>query len=79
MLNNIRRASQYWRKDEASLAAIEFALTGLPPLPDHEQASFRLLLGKKLLTEGVTPRELMNACGFDLAPLDLMKTGFNPG
>jgi len=21
----------------------------------------------------------MNACGFDLAPLDLVKTGFNPG
>lgn len=79
VLNNIRRASQYWRKGEASLAAIELALTGLPPLPDQEQASFRLLLGEKLLTEGVTPRDLMNACGFDLAPLDLVKTGFNPG
>ncbi|MFZ3233955.1 MAG: hypothetical protein WA417_22400 [Stellaceae bacterium] len=77
VLDNIRRASRYWRKGQQTLAAIELALTGLPPLVDQEQASSRLSLGERLLAEGLSPRELINACGLDPALLDLVK-GFNP-
>jgi hypothetical protein len=69
--------AQYWRKGEKSLAAIELALSGLPPLPEEEQASSRLFLGERLLAEGLSPRELLEACGLDPAMLDLVKT-FNP-
>lgn len=76
VLQNIRRAVQYWRGGESSLAAIELALSGLPPLRD--EAFFRLLLGEQLLSDGAAPRELIKACGLDLAPLDLAKAGYNP-
>jgi hypothetical protein len=77
VLDNVRRASRYWRKGEKTLAAIELALTGLPPLPDQEQASSRLSLGERLLAESFSPRELIKACGLDPALLDLAK-GYNP-
>jgi hypothetical protein len=76
VLDNIRRAVQYWRVGESSLAAIELALSGLPPLRDVGAFS-RLLLGEQLLSDGVTTRELLNACGLDPASLDL-KAGYHP-
>jgi hypothetical protein len=77
VLDHIRRASQYWRKGEKTLAAIELALTGLPPLPDGEQAWVRLSLAVRLLANGVTPRELIKDCDLDPTLLDLVK-GYNP-
>jgi hypothetical protein len=77
VLDHIRRAAQYWRGGESSLAAIELALSGLPPLRD-ERAFSRLLLGAQLLSDGATPRELIRACGLDLASLDLTNAGYNP-
>jgi hypothetical protein len=77
VLDDIRRAAQYWRKGEKTLAAIELALSDLPPLLEEELASHRLSLGERLLAEGVTPRELIKACGLDSTLLDLVK-GYNP-
>jgi hypothetical protein len=42
VLGNIRRASQYCRDGHQHLAAIELALSGLPPLTGEREASFRL-------------------------------------
>jgi hypothetical protein len=78
ILDNIRRASKYWGQGEDHLAAIELALSGVPPLDDPQDASFRLFLGDKLLVDGLSPRELVEACGVDPAPLDAIKGGYNP-
>ena len=78
ILGNIRRAAQYWWQGENDLAAIEIALSGLPPLPDIEQASARLAIGEQLLAAGVSPRELIELCGLDPASLDFLKAGYNP-
>jgi len=77
VLGNIRRASRYWRHGEQTLAAIELALTSLPPLSQGEQASSRLSLGERLLAEGLSPRELVDACGLDPTLLDVGKA-YNP-
>ena len=75
VLGNIRRASRYFRDGQRHLAAIELALTGLPPLPDDELASHRLDLADRVIAQGVAPRELLKALGAD--PLS-SKAGFNP-
>jgi hypothetical protein len=64
ILGNVRRAARYWHRGENDLAAIEIALSGLPPLLNKEQASARLFLGEQLLAEGLSPRELIQ----DLRP-----------
>ena len=78
VLGNARRAARYWHRGENDLAAIEIALSGLPPLPDIEKASTRLLLGEQLLAEGLSPRELIELCGLDPASLEFPKAGYNP-
>jgi hypothetical protein len=78
VLDNIRRASKYWGQGETHLAAIELALSGFPPLDDPNETSFRLFLADKLLVDGLSPRELVKACGIDGAPLDAIKGGYNP-
>ena len=78
VLGNIRRASQYWRDKQQDLAAIELALTGLPPLADEPEASYRLYLADRLIDSGVAPREVAKALGIDPAPRDGSKAGFNP-
>jgi hypothetical protein len=78
VLDNIRRASKYWSQGETHLAAIELALSGVPPLDDPKETSFRLFLAEKLLVDGLSPRELLEACGIDAAPLDAIKSGYNP-
>jgi hypothetical protein len=77
VLGNIRRAAQYWRRGERSLAEIELALTGLPCLPDRKAFS-RLCLADELMAQGVSPRELLTACDLDPVPFDLVKGGYNP-
>jgi hypothetical protein len=78
ILGNVRRAARYWHRGENDLAAIEIALSGLPPLLNKEQASARLFLGEQLLAEGLSPRELIKICGLDPASLDFLKAGYNP-
>jgi len=78
VLGNIRRASQYCRDGQQHLAAIELALTGLPPLADEPEASYRLYLADRLIHSGVAPREVAKALGIDPAPRDGSKAGFNP-
>jgi hypothetical protein len=73
-LGNIRRAANEWSRGETCLAQIHLAHSGLPRLPDDDEAPFRLFLGDKLLAEGLTPRELIKACGLDTGPLDLLKS-----
>jgi len=78
VLGNIRRAARYWRRGENELAAIEIALSGLPPLADEKETFARLFLGEQLLAEGLGPRELIKTCGLDPASLDFLKAGYNP-
>jgi hypothetical protein len=78
VVGTIRRAAKYWSQGETGLASIALALSGPPPLEDEERASFRLFLADQLLADGLSPRQLMKACGLDTAPLDALKAGFNP-
>jgi hypothetical protein len=78
VLGMIRRAARYWHRGEKDLAAIEIALTGLPPLVHKEQASARLHLGETLLAAGLGPRELIELRDRDPSPLDVLKAGYNP-
>lgn len=77
-LDHIWRASDQWGCGETCLASIHLAYTGLPKLEDPEEASFRLFLADRALTDGVTPRELLKACGVDPESVDLLKARFNP-
>jgi hypothetical protein len=76
-LGNIRRASAIWGRGETVLAEIHLARSGLPRLPD-EDAPFRLFAAERILTAGITPRDLLKACGLDSSPLDLVKAGYDP-
>ncbi|HUC69820.1 MAG TPA: hypothetical protein VMS01_01385, partial [Stellaceae bacterium] len=78
VLGNIRRASQYWRDGQWHLAAIELALTGLPPLADEPGASYRLYLADRLIDSGFAPRKVAKALGVGLALPDTARAGFNP-
>jgi hypothetical protein len=52
------------------------AHVGVPPYgPDQ---ALRLFGADELIEAGVTPETLLNAQGFDTAPLDLLKAHFNP-
>jgi hypothetical protein len=78
VLGNIRRAAAEWGRGEPCLAQIHLAQSGLPRLPDLEEASFRLFLGDNLLAGGVSSRELIKACGINPTALDLFKSGYDP-
>lgn len=78
VLDNIRRAARYWRDGEAHLAAIELALSGLPPLPDPDQGSRRLDLADRLLAAGLSPCEVLDAAGLDPGSLDKFQRRYNP-
>jgi hypothetical protein len=77
VLGHIRRASKKWGRGEPCLALIHLAHTGLAKLPDEEECSFRLFLAERALADGVAPSDLLKACGFDSAPLELVKAGYN--
>ena len=78
VLDNLRRAAIEWRRGETCLALIHLAHSGLPRLPDVEEASFRLFLGDNLIVGGVCPRELVQACGTNPTALGLFKSGYDP-
>jgi hypothetical protein len=77
VLGNLHRASAAWQDGETCLALIHLAHAGLPRLEDDE-ADFRLSAAHRLLASGIAPRDLLEACDIDTAPLDLLKAGFNP-
>ncbi len=77
VLGNIRRAARYWQAGDNCLASIELALTGLPALPDEEEACSRLQRAARLLARGMAPGDLLKALGIDPAA-DAVKAGFNP-
>ncbi len=74
----IRRASNYCSDGEAVLAAIALARTGLPPLDQPERVSTGLSAAERLLDDGLSPCELIKACGLDPVLLDVTKAGYNP-
>jgi len=78
VLGDIRRASDYWSRGQTSLALIQLAYAGLPTLPDSKEASFRLFLADRVLAGGLTPQDLLKACGIDSAPLGFLEAGYNP-
>jgi len=75
VLAKARRAAELWNAGEKALAHIHLAFAALPPCGDRDQA-LRLFVADELLKAGVPPATLMQAQGFDPAPLDLLK--FNP-
>ena len=77
VLGNIRRALRYCRNGHQHLAAIELALSALPPLVGDE-AAYRLYLADRLITGGAAPREVAKALGAGLALPDTARAGFNP-
>ncbi len=77
VLGNIRRASQYCRDGRQHLAAIELALSGLPPLAGDE-AAYRPYLAERLITCGAALREVASTLGAGLALPDTARAGFNP-
>jgi hypothetical protein len=78
VLGNIYRASTEWGRGESVLARIHLAHSGLPRLPDEGDAPFRLFVAERVLAAGMTPHDLLKACGLDTGPLDLLKAGYNP-
>ncbi len=77
VLGNIRRAGRYWQAGDDCLASIELALTGLPELPDEDEACSRLQRAARLLARGMAPDDLLKTLRVDPAA-DTVKAGFNP-
>lgn len=77
VLGHIRRAAAQWSRAEPCLALIHLAYAGLSKLADEQECSFRLCLAERALADGVEPSDLLQACGFDRMPLDLLKAGYN--
>jgi hypothetical protein len=75
-LAKLRRACECWTEGEKALAHIHLAHAGLPPC--DEERALRLFVAEELFEAGVTPAALMQAQGFDPAPLDLLKADFSP-
>ncbi|HEY1301214.1 MAG TPA: septal ring lytic transglycosylase RlpA family protein [Stellaceae bacterium] len=77
ILETIGRASSYWTAGEPVLAAIALARAALPPLDDPERISQGLSRAEHLLADGLTPQELVRACGLDANLLNLLRAGYN--
>ncbi|MGH6837159.1 MAG: hypothetical protein ACREC9_16875 [Methylocella sp.] len=76
VLSKLRRACDLWNEGEKVLAQIHLSYASLPPCgPDQ---ALRLFVADELIEAGATPAALMQAQGFDPAPLDLLKANFNP-
>ncbi|MGH6836361.1 MAG: hypothetical protein ACREC9_12635 [Methylocella sp.] len=76
VLGKMRRAAELWNEGEKALAHIHLAHAGLPPC--REERALRLFVADELIEAGSSPAALMEAQGFDSAPLDLLKANFNP-
>jgi len=64
LIKSIAAASNEWRYGDKTLAQIRLSQAGLPCLTGVEDA-YRLFLAETLLDNGMKPRALMTALGFD--------------
>jgi hypothetical protein len=76
LLRHVEGASSCWRRGEKALANIRLAFASLPPLDDRVDV-YRLFLAEELLDDGMSPRALMKALGFDGPSGDLAKSDPN--
>jgi hypothetical protein len=76
VLAKMCRAAELWNEGEKALAHIHLAYARLPDC--GEEQALRLFVADELIEAGVTPQTLMEAQGFDPAPLALLKANFNP-
>jgi hypothetical protein len=72
VLRHIDGASEQWRRGDKALANIRLAFARLPRLEDRAGA-FRLFHAEILLEQGLSPRALIRALGFDAVAADLTK------
>ena len=78
-LNHLRKAAQSWRRDDAAMAAMHLALSGLGRLEQPASDAQRLFLADQLLEAGLTVLELLGALGLsNAATRALGKNNFNP-
>jgi len=71
VLSRIERACELWNEGEKALAHIHLAHAALPPC--SEERALRLFAADELLQSGVAPQTLLEAQGFDPAPLTFLK------
>lgn len=64
VMHQVSRASDCWSRGDEVLANIELAYARFPRLQTEEDA-FRLFLAENLLAQGMSPRDLAIALGFD--------------
>ncbi|MEW6436925.1 MAG: hypothetical protein AB1508_07120 [Pseudomonadota bacterium] len=64
VLKHIKGASEHWRNGDKALANIRLAFARLPRLEDRASL-YRLLCAEDLLEQGLAPRVLLRAMGFD--------------
>jgi hypothetical protein len=76
VLAKMCRAAELWNEGEKALAHIHLAYARLPDC--GEEQALRLFVADELIEAGVTPQTLMEAQGFDPAPLALLKSGAAP-
>ena len=61
---HLEDACAYWRRGDRALANIRLALAQIPRLEERADA-YRLFLAEGLLDDGLPPRDLMKALGFE--------------
>ncbi|MGH6813216.1 MAG: hypothetical protein ACREDM_13075 [Methylocella sp.] len=74
VVEKVRRAGEFWRAGEKTLAQIQLAFIGLPRI--DETGAYRLFLAGVALEKGLDPSDLMKALGFPRAARGLEK--YNP-
>ena len=72
VLRHMKRASEHWRDGDKALANIRLAFARLPRLDDRASL-YRLLCAEDLLEQGVPPRLLLRAMGFESEESGLAK------
>jgi len=76
VLEHVKGASEHWRRGDKALANIRLAFARLPRLEDRASL-YRLLYAEDLLEQGLAPRVLLRAMGFDSKGSGLAK--YDPG
>jgi hypothetical protein len=71
VIENIRRAGEFWCSGEKALAHIHLAFMGLPKIDEAD--AYRLFLAGTALEKGVSPSDLLMALGFPRAARDIEK------
>jgi hypothetical protein len=74
VIEKIRRAGEFWRAGDKTLAQFHLAFLGLPKFDEAD--AYRLFLAGTALEKGASPSDLMKALGFPRAARDIEK--YNP-